>query len=126
MKTFPSIGSGPGMSFSTAARFAREGFQIVLSSRNCTNAKELADGLKRKGLRAEGRTVDSSDPESLTSLIADVQRRFGSVDVLHYNSATMRKATLQQQPAETFAEDLAVNIGGALVAAQAVGTERSY
>jgi NAD(P)-dependent dehydrogenase (short-subunit alcohol dehydrogenase family) len=55
MKTFLSIGSGPGMGFATAARFAREGFQIVLSARNPTNTQELADRLKAKGFRAEPR-----------------------------------------------------------------------
>jgi NADP-dependent 3-hydroxy acid dehydrogenase YdfG len=40
--------------------------------------------------------------------------------VLHYNAASMRKATILEQPRDTFDTDLAANIGGALVAAQAV------
>ncbi|CAM3835214.1 SDR family NAD(P)-dependent oxidoreductase [Rouxiella silvae] len=42
------------------------------------------------------------------------------MDVLHYNAASLRKATLAVQPVETFNSDLAVNIGGAMAAAQAV------
>jgi NAD(P)-dependent dehydrogenase (short-subunit alcohol dehydrogenase family) len=42
MKTFLSIGSGPGMGIATAERFAKEGFQIVLSARNVTKTQELA------------------------------------------------------------------------------------
>jgi NADP-dependent 3-hydroxy acid dehydrogenase YdfG len=45
--------------------------------------------------------------------------------VLHYNAASMRKATLPDQPLDTFVEDLAVNIGGALVAAQAAAPKMS-
>jgi len=52
MKTFLSIGSGPGMGYATAARFAREGFQIVLSARNPTKTRGLADRLKATGYRA--------------------------------------------------------------------------
>jgi hypothetical protein len=33
--------------------------------------------------------------------------------VLHYNAASIRKATLAEQPRNTFDDDLAVNIGGA-------------
>ena len=33
MSTFLSIGSGPGMGFATAERFAKEGFQVVLLTR---------------------------------------------------------------------------------------------
>ena len=120
MKTFLSIGSGRGMGYATAARFASEGFQIVLSARNPTNTRDLADRLKAKGYRAEVRTVNSADPESVAALIADIEKQFGSIDVLHYNAASLRKATLREQSRASFVEDLAVNIGGALVATQAV------
>jgi NAD(P)-dependent dehydrogenase (short-subunit alcohol dehydrogenase family) len=125
VKTFLSIGSGPGIGYATAARFAREGFQIVLSARNPTNTRELADRLKAKGYRAEVRTVNSADPESVAALIADVEKQFGSIDVLHYNAASLRKATLWEQSRATFVLDLAVNIGGALVAIQAVAERMS-
>jgi len=108
------------MGYATAARFASEGFQIVLSARNPTNTRDLADRLKAKGYRAEVRTVNSADPESVAALIADIEKQFGSIDVLHYNAASLRKATLREQSRASFVEDLAVNIGGALVATQAV------
>jgi NAD(P)-dependent dehydrogenase (short-subunit alcohol dehydrogenase family) len=125
VKTFLSIGSGPGMGYATAARFAREGFQIVLSARNPTNTRELADRLRAKGYRAEVRIVNSADPDSVAALIAEVEKQFGSIDVLHYNAASIRKATLSEQPRATFVQDLAVNIGGALVATQAVTQQMS-
>ncbi len=34
MKTFLSIGSGPGIGLDTAIRFAREGYRVILTSRN--------------------------------------------------------------------------------------------
>jgi short-subunit dehydrogenase len=120
MKTFLSIGSGPGMGLSTAERFAIEGFQVVLSARNAAKMQELADQLRAKGHNVEARTVDAGDPSSVASLITDVEKQFGSIDVLHYNAASIRKATIEEQPRGTFVSDLAVNIGGALVAAQAV------
>lgn len=123
MKTFLSIGSGPGNGFATAERFAREGFQIILGSRNPATARDLAGRLAAKGYRGEGRAVDSGDPESVAALISDVERRFGRIDVLHYNTASMRRATLAEQPRDTFGEDLAVNIGGALVATQAAAEQ---
>ena len=123
MKTFLSIGSGPGNGFATAARFAREGFQIVLSNRDAAKARELAGRLEAKGYRSECRAVDCGRAESVAALIADVQKQFGPIDVLHYNAASMRRATLAEQPRQTFREDLAVNIGGALVAAQAAAEQ---
>lgn len=120
MKTFLSIGTGPGMGLATAERFAKEGFQIVLSARNAAKTQELADQLKAKGYKAEARTVDTSDPASVAMLVADLEKQIGAIDVVHYNAASMRKATLIEQPMQSFTSDLAVNIGGAQVAAQAV------
>ncbi|WGD53104.1 SDR family NAD(P)-dependent oxidoreductase [Bradyrhizobium sp. CB1650] len=120
MKTFLSIGAGPGIGFATAERFAREGFQAVLAARSLAKTQELAERLKKKGYKTDVRTVDASDPKSVAELVAEVQKQHGSIDVLHYNAASARKATLSEQPRDSFNGDLAVNIGGALAAAQAV------
>lgn len=119
MKTFLSIGAGPGNGMATAERFAREGFQVVLSARNEAKTNELAEQLKVKGYRAEVRTVDAGDPASVAALVSEVEGAFGGIEVLHFNAATMRKATLADQPRNTFNSDLAVNIGGAMAAVQA-------
>lgn len=119
MKKFLSIGAGPGMGLATAERFAKEGFQLILSARNTAKLNELADQLKKKGHTVEVRTVDTSDPSSVGALVTEVEKS-GAIDVLHYNAASMRKATLLEQPTTSFNGDLAVNIGGAQVAAQAV------
>jgi short-subunit dehydrogenase len=120
MKTFLSIGTGAGIGFATAERFAKEGFQLVLAARSIAKTQELAEKMARKGYRANARKVDSSDPKGVAELVAEVQKQHGSIDVLHYNAASTRKATLSEQPRDSFNDDLAVNIGGALVAAQAV------
>jgi NAD(P)-dependent dehydrogenase (short-subunit alcohol dehydrogenase family) len=120
MKTFLSIGAGPGMGFATAERFAKEGLVVVLAARNVARTQELAERLISRGYKAEGRKVDSSDPDSIAELVAEIQRQHGSIDVLHYNAASNRMASLSEQPRDSFNGDLAVNIGGALVAAQAV------
>ena len=120
MKTFLSIGAGPGIGFATAERFAREGFQVVLAARTFPRMQGLAERLISKGYKANVRKVDASDPKSVAELVAEVQKQHGSIDVLHYNAASARKATLSEQPRDSFNDDLAVNIGGALVAAQAV------
>ncbi|WP_334108599.1 SDR family oxidoreductase [Methylobacillus sp.] len=123
MKTFLSIGSGPGNGLATAERFAREGFRIVLSARNADKTAALAAQLQDKGYQAETRTVDASDPAAVAALVSAVEQQYGAIDVLHYNAANLRQATLQSQPRESFVGDLAVNIGGALAAVQAASAK---
>lgn len=118
MKTFLSIGAGPGMGLATAERFAREGFRIVLSARNDGKTRDMADALRAAGRTVETRTVDAGDPAGVAALVAEVESTFG-IDVLHYNAAAMRQARLADQPRDTFNADLAVNVGGAMAAVQA-------
>ena len=70
MKTFLSIGAGPGMGLATAERFAREGFRIVLSARNAGKTDALAGDLRAKGHTVETRTVEAGDPDSVAALVA--------------------------------------------------------
>ncbi|EJM55004.1 SDR family NAD(P)-dependent oxidoreductase [Pseudomonas sp. GM48] len=119
MKTFLSIGTGPGIGFATAQRFAREGFRVILSARNLEKTHKLAGLLNAMGYVAQVRAVDASNATNIAELIADVESEHGPLDVLHYNAANIRQATLADQPSDTFSSDLAVNIGGALAAAKA-------
>jgi NAD(P)-dependent dehydrogenase (short-subunit alcohol dehydrogenase family) len=82
--------------------------------------REHADALTAKGYRADVRTVDAGTASSVAELVARVEDEFGGIDVLHYNAASLRRATIAEQPSDTFVRDLAVNIGGALAAAKAV------
>ena len=120
MKTFLSIGTGPGMGLATAERFAGEGFPGHLErSERDQDKGELAGQLEAKRHKVGVRTVDAAEPSSVAALVSQVESEFAGIDVLHFNAASLRKATLADQPRDTFNYDLAVNIGGAMVAAQA-------
>lgn len=118
MKTFLSIGAGPGMGLATAERFAREGYRVVLAARTASKVQELAKALQAKGFTAEARTVDAGVAAGVAALIQGVLKDHGAIDVVHYNAAALHKDTVLEQKIETFNTDLAVNIGGALAAIQ--------
>ncbi len=120
MKTFLSIGSGPGIGISTAERFAREGFRVVLTSRNPDKLVERAKQLREKGYAVSTKAVDAADLQSVLQLVRDTEAEFGAIDVLHFNAASMHAASIETQSIDTFVPDLTVNIGAALVATQAV------
>lgn len=120
MKTFLSIGTGPGMGIATAARFASEGFHTVVASRNTDNLGALAGRALPAGSSHEVQRVDATDAGSVRDLVSQVIDRRGAIDVLHYNAASLRQATILDQPAETFLSDLSINVANAMLAIQAV------
>lgn len=120
MKVFLSIGTGPGIGLATAGRFCAEGFTTVLCSRNSERLEPYAQQFRKLGQVSEVKHVDATETQNIQSLITEVVRQYGAIDVLHYNAAALRHSTLSDQPAETFLADLAVNIAGAMVAVQTV------
>ncbi len=70
MKTFLSIGSGPGIGYATAERFAQEGFRIVLSARSIEKTQALAEKLIKQGHSVAVHKVDAADPASVAALVA--------------------------------------------------------
>jgi short-subunit dehydrogenase len=125
MKTFLSIGTGQGMGYETAARFAKEGFRVVLAARQEEKLRQMAAALQAQGYTAEFRIVDARNAESISRLVSQTEAEFGAIDVLHYNAAVMRNESITSQPQGSFVDDLAINIGGALTATQSVLPEMS-
>lgn len=113
---FVGIGAGPGMGFSTAARFAREGFDLVLTSRNIAKIEPLAAELKAgTGRNVELVALDSTD----SAAVQDLANRFGDrTGVLHYNAAVMQKSDPLATSIEAFIHNLQVDIVGAYGAIQ--------
>jgi NAD(P)-dependent dehydrogenase (short-subunit alcohol dehydrogenase family) len=116
MKTFLSIGSGPGIGLASAERFAREGYRVVLTSRNQDTLGERVKALQAAGHTAVGHYADASDIASVVKLVGEVESEFGSIDVLHFNSAALHDGTIAQQSIEGFVQDLTTNIGSAFAA----------
>ncbi|KXU87071.1 short-chain dehydrogenase [Caballeronia megalochromosomata] len=119
MKTFLSIGSGPGIGIATATRFAQEGFRVILTSRNPENLADRATQLSEKGYTVGIRSGDAGNLDSVLQLVRETEAEYGAIDVLHFNSASMHSDSIETQSIETFVPDLTVNIGAALVATQA-------
>jgi short-subunit dehydrogenase len=113
---FVGIGTGPGMGFSTAARFAREGFDLVLTSRNVSKLDSFVEQLKT----STGRNVDTISLDATDhAAVQDLAARFGDrVGVLHYNAAVMERSDPLAVSIETFERNLQVDIIGAYSAIQ--------
>lgn len=120
MKTFLSIGSGPGIGLATATRFAREGYRVILTSRNNVYLQEQVLALQSKGYQAEGRFADAANISSITALIHNVESATEGIDVLHFNSAALHDGGLDEQSIDGLLTDLNINIGAGFAAVKAV------
>ncbi|QOZ07841.1 SDR family NAD(P)-dependent oxidoreductase [Bradyrhizobium sp. CCBAU 51765] len=116
------IGAGPGIGQATAERFGREGWTIVMASRNPRNLDPLVAELVGKGITAHGIVLDATDAQAMRSAVRNADRITGGLTGVFYNAAFVRKQDLFTMTDADVLNDLAVNVAGGLHAIRA-GTE---
>ncbi len=114
------VGVGPGMGLAVARRFGQGGYRLALVARNAAKLESFVGELKQAGIEAQAFEADASDLAALRTAFDGIKAQMGDPAVLVYNTAAFKPG----QPSELKAEDLtasfAVNVTGALVAAQQV------
>ena len=114
------IGVGPGIGLSVAKKFAREGFDIALVSRDEEKMKKYAREFTLKGTKARGFTADAGYFDSLRMKFSQIESWMGHTDVLVYNTAIVAKSSPTSITGEEFMAELQADIGGAFVAVQQI------
>ena len=113
------LGAGPGLAYTVAQRFGREGWRVVLAARNAERLHHETMTLRGDGVDAHFHPCDVTDFEALDALVRQ-EAEDGGIDVLNYNAAVIRPGVaLLDTTIEQIRDDLLVDIGGALVAARA-------
>lgn len=85
-KTVIITGGTTGIGKATALKFAKNGYNIVTTSRSDEKAKKFLKELKQAGHEATVHNVDVTKEEQVEKLISDTVDKFGSVDVIVNNS----------------------------------------
>jgi short-subunit dehydrogenase len=123
LKTFLTIGAGPGIGFATAHRFAKEGYHVVFASRNLERLRELAERLEGDGLTASIVQLDASDPRAVARVVSGLGH---DLEILHYNAAVLHSdddgviaRPLERETIPSLSSDIQTNITSALAAIHA-------
>ncbi|MEM8576823.1 MAG: SDR family NAD(P)-dependent oxidoreductase [Pseudomonadota bacterium] len=114
------IGAGPGVSAAIARRFGKDGTPVGLVARNPDRLTALTADLRAEGINAVSASADAGDVAALSQAIADLTAQIGAPTTLVYNASVMVPGTPLDLTPERLTQDMAVNVTGALIAAQAV------
>ena len=107
------VGSGSGLSASLARLFAREGFKIALAARN---TEKLASLCNSTGATAF--SCDASDPDQVSQLFQDVERRIGLPDVVVYNASARSRGPFISLVASEVEQAIRISAFGGFLVAQ--------
>lgn len=115
-------GGNRGLGLETCRQLARQGHQVVLTSRNQARGRSAAQELKGEGLHVATLPLDVTSPKSITRLKESVMAEFGRVDVLVNNAALYldEGRSVLDVGLETFRTTIETNAYGPLALCQAV------
>jgi NAD(P)-dependent dehydrogenase (short-subunit alcohol dehydrogenase family) len=118
-----SPGEGLGNGRATVIRFAQEGAKVVAVDRDLASAEETVALAAKDGGGCVAYQADVTKESTLAAMAADVRKRFGRIDILHYNvgvSLGGGDAPLAEITEEAFDRICAINLRGAVMAAKHV------
>jgi NAD(P)-dependent dehydrogenase (short-subunit alcohol dehydrogenase family) len=115
-KTVVVAGVGPGIGAALARRFAAEGRQVAMLSRDKTHADALATEIPG----ARGFVCDVSEEASVKACFAAIRADLGEVDVLLFNAGSGAFADVETITAEQFEQAWRVNALGAFLCSREV------
>jgi len=103
-------GGNSGIGLATAKRFLDEGAKVAISGRN---QKTLDEAVKYLGNGTLAVKADTAKLEETEKFLAEVNSKFGKIDVLFVNAGVAKFAPLNQTAEALFDEQFDINIRGA-------------
>ncbi|MDQ6928489.1 MAG: SDR family oxidoreductase [Actinomycetota bacterium] len=82
-------GANRGLGFEIARRLAQQGMTVLIGARERRHGDEAAATLTGDGLDAHAIQLDVTDAGSISAAAAEVERRFGRLDVLVNNAGVV-------------------------------------
>ena len=121
------VGVRWGIGGAVAQKFAREGFHVVLTTRNAGNAAGLQEVITAQGGESSIVELDLVSRESITRAFASIRERAGEPEVLVYNAGYLEgrdlppeKELLEHVPVEILDTALHIACRGPFLVAQEV------
>jgi 3-oxoacyl-[acyl-carrier protein] reductase len=105
-------GGTRGIGNAVARRFAREGWNVLISGRTLESVRNAVAGFQKAGLSVEGKSADSRKEDDVRELVEFAASRFGRLDVLVNNAGVGEFGRIEEMDPKDFREVVETNLFG--------------
>ena len=113
-------GAGQGIGREIAVAFSMRDTHVVIADLHGANAVKVKDEIQNAGKTALAIEVDVSSEQSVTMMIEQTLKEFGTIDVLINNAGIYPSASIEQLTAESWNRVIGTNLTGAFLCSRAV------
>ena len=113
-------GGGRGIGKFISRGLAEAGADLAIGSRKIQNCREVAEELKKLGVRTLAIECDMSKVEEIEGFVEATMRAFGRIDILINNAGMNWGAPTLEYPLDKWEKIMAVNIRGPFLLSQKV------
>jgi NAD(P)-dependent dehydrogenase (short-subunit alcohol dehydrogenase family) len=115
-----SVGPGWGNGKASAVKYAREGARVAVIDINLDAARETAEIIRGENGQAGAYACDISSEAQIASLIPEILREFGRIDILHNNVGAPIMGSVEDMPTAEWDRAQDLNLKGAFMTCRAV------
>ncbi|HKU76026.1 MAG TPA: SDR family oxidoreductase [Pyrinomonadaceae bacterium] len=119
-KTVLITGGSRGLGLVMAREFAREGSRVVLCARDEEELQQARQDVEKFGVEVMTVSCDVTNTEAVNEMIAAVNNRFDSIDVLVNNAGVIQVGPLEVMTMQDFEQAMQVHFRGPLNTIMAV------
>lgn len=117
-------GAGAGIGRATAVELARQGARtVVVVGRNLAAAEETAGAVRAVGAEAAAYRIDVADEAAVNNLAAEVESKYGVVDILGNNAGIGLVGRFLETTPEQWDAIIGVNVGGVIAGGRAFAAQ---
>lgn len=116
-------GATRGIGRAIATRYAAEGADVAFTYlSSAAAATELENELGAMGIKAKGYRSDAASYEEAHTLVAEVQKEFGRIDILVHNAGITRDTLLMRMSEQQWQEVINTNLTSAFNISHAISS----
>lgn len=112
-------GGSRGIGRAISELFAKEGATVIIMDL-LPQGQEVSNGINAIGGKSEFHLVSVTDKSAIDLLFAEVNKKYGKIDILINNAGITRDRTLEKMSEEEWNAVIEVNLKGVFLCSQAV------